>query len=206
MGLASALSFPETDSVWSEALIAVGLDLGSKFLIAAIIPSHGKLSFFTNPKGVGWLIIRHEENCAGGGGLFRWPFIVYLAILFMSISIAGQGRPGGGYLVGGVVGNITSFFIGTGGTVASSLPAFFLLPPTGCVVDFIQIGAPIFGDAVGTGAPVCNVADLFVIAGSMMLSIPFFGEHKILALLASPFAITLLGLTLHLIRRIFTGA
>jgi lipoprotein signal peptidase len=206
MGLASALSLPETDSVWTEALIAFGVDQVAKFAVMAALPLHGALNFLPAANGIGWLIIRHEENCAGGGGIPRFPTIVYLIVVIMAVPIAGRGRAGGGLLVGGCISNMSSFFIGPGSSVASSPLAVLLTPPTGCVVDFIQIGAPVLGSTVGTGAPVGNIADVLVIAASLMLTFDFFEEHKPLAIICAPFALCLLGLTLHIIRRIITGA
>lgn len=190
----------------TEAAIAFGADMVSKFIVSTALPLHAKLNFFPDSKGVGWLIIRHEENCKGGGGIARWPMLVYLIILGLSFAVAARGRLGGGFIVGGSLGNIASFFLGAAATIAPTASAFLLLPPTGCVVDFVQVGAPMFGETLGVGAPVGNVADLFVVTGALMLSFEIFRGRAVIAAACAPFALVVVGVVLHSIRRVFTGA
>lgn len=199
-GALSSIALPKIDTLGGAAVIAFGVDTISKIAISASLPLHGAVQL--DPWG--WIILRHEENCAGGGGLPRFPTFVYLgALVFMTLYLRTVGDDtAAGLMLGGAVGNILGLMVvvTTAGVV---LPDSLLAQPPGCVTDWIQLGAPVLGDTLGTGAPVFNFADWCLITGALMFSRLRITQSVGVAFAAAPVALVVMGTILHLIRQLF---
>jgi lipoprotein signal peptidase len=201
MGITSRIPMPGI-GVGTESqyfLVAFAGDQITKLVVATMLPLHAAL-----PVASDWLIFRHEENCAGGGGLPRLWGIIYLGVFVLAgwNLVKYSPHPGGAALMlGGAAGNILNMFVGFNSQGIYIFPTLFTAPG-GCVVDWIQLFGNILGTTVGTGAPVFNVADWMIMTGLLMVS----GVRSAWIAYAGGFVmISAVGMLLHIVRQLLLG-
>jgi lipoprotein signal peptidase len=165
-----ALAASTGSAVATSIAVVAGTDLLSKAAVAVALPLHAGVLV----DRAGWIRVLHVENCGGAGGLIpRFPLAAYVGAVLWAVWKARDGLPGTAAIAGGAVGNIASLAtaLGPTGLRLTAAPGLFGLPfPTGCVTDWIQLGAPLLGSTPGVGAPVFNLADLFLIGGAVVVS------------------------------------
>jgi lipoprotein signal peptidase len=163
---AAVSSSSAASAVTTSIAVVAGVDLLTKAAVAAAIPLHAAVAV----DRTGWLVVRHEENCGGAGGLIpRFPLAVYIAALVVTFWQCRDGDPGTAAIAGGALGNVASLAATLGPTGLRLTTPSLLGIPAGCVTDWIQLGTPLLGGTPGTGAPVFNLADLAIITGAIVL-------------------------------------
>jgi len=158
-----------TPAASSTALVIVGVavaDLVTKAIVAGALPLHAAVPV----DRAGWLILAHGANCGGAGGLIpRLPLVIIAAPLVVALVKAlTEGDTAWAVIAGGAVGNVASVTLGPAGVVLSR-PGL-LGAPTGCAIDWLQVGAPVLGSQQGIGAPIFNLADVAIFTGALALS------------------------------------
>ncbi|MGH7745786.1 MAG: signal peptidase II, partial [Candidatus Dormibacteria bacterium] len=180
----------------SASLVAAvwAADQVTKAAVAAGIPGGHSVAV----DRAGWLILGHAENCAGTGGLPRVPLILYAAAAAGIIRLRRRSATATALIAGGALGNLTSLLAGPHG-----VPRSLLAPPSGCVVDWIQVGAPLLGSRAGAGAPIFNLADLTIACGVLILADERFEDRAWapVTVLGGVLLLVLVGAGLHLLRR-----
>lgn len=204
MDRAAPVSASATSAIATSVVAVAGVDLLTKAAVATALPLHAALSV----DRAGWLILRHEQNCGGAGGLIpRLPLALYLAALAWMAWHARDRAPGTAAIAGGALGNIASLAVSLGPTGLRLTTPSLLGIPAGCVTDWIQLGAPLLGTTPGTGAPIFNLADLAIATGAVVArrgeptSTAGWAGVTILAAVA----LVGVGVLLHALRRALLG-
>jgi lipoprotein signal peptidase len=162
---AAAVSSSATSAIATSVVVVAGVDLLTKAAVSVALPLHAAVSV----DHTGWLVLRHEENCGGAGGLLpRLPLAVYVAAMVWTFWRAREGDPGTAAIAGGALGNVASLAATLGPTGLRLTAPSLLGIPAGCVTDWIQLGAPLLGTTPGIGAPIFNLADLAIITGAVV--------------------------------------
>lgn len=135
----------------------------------------------------GWVILRNEANCAGGGGVPRMPVWVYLAAVAGGLMLTKSANmTASGLVIGGGLSNIASLVM------------------LGCVPDWIQVGSPLLGLVPGQGAGIFNLADVAVASGLAMAVMK--SRQPLLAVPVGVLALIAFGVVMHSVRRSVMGA